>query len=212
MLQVNKEELVNLILQMAEDIFTAKDQLTELDAAIGDGDLGVTMTLGFRAIQLELKNVDGLDLNGILSKCGTAFADNAASTFGALMSTMFLRSARSIRGKDAIGTAEAAGMLAASVEGVQQRGKAEAGDKTVLDAMIPASKALQDAADNGSNLPDGMRLALQAAQQGAENTIGMKSKAGRSGWLGDRTIGVKDPGAAAFVLLLDSICRYLTNH
>ena len=212
MQQVNKEELINLILQMAEDIFAAKDQLTELDAAIGDGDLGVTMTLGFRAIQQELKNVDELDLNSILSKCGTAFADNAASTFGALMSTMFLRSARYIKGKDVIGTTEAAAMLAASVEGVQQRGKAEAGDKTVLDAMIPASKALQVAADNGSNLLDGMQLALQAAQQGAENTIGMKSKAGRSGWLGDRTVGVKDPGAAAFVLLLDSISRYLINH
>lgn len=206
---LSKDDLVQLILTLAEDVIASKDQLTELDSAIGDGDLGVTMTLGFRAIQDALKESQDLDLQGVLSKCGMAFADHAASTFGALMSTMFSRAGRAVKGLENIGAAEAAAMLRSAVEGVQQRGKAAPGDKTVLDAMIPASQAFDQAASSGQSLPACLATALQAAQQGAEATIGMRSHAGRSGWLGERTVGVKDPGAAAFVIILESACKFV---
>ena len=207
--QINTEQLIDLLRVMAEEILAAKDQLTELDAAIGDGDLGVTMTLGFRAIQQALQETADLDISGVFSKCGMAFADHAASTFGALMSTMFTRAARTVKGKELITPIEAAEILSAATEGVQQRGKAQLGDKTVLDAMIPARDAMNKAVQGGANLQDALDAALQAARQGAEDTIALKSKAGRSGWLGDRTVGVKDPGAAAFVLLLSSAKKYL---
>jgi dihydroxyacetone kinase len=100
-------------------------------------------------------------------------------------------------------------MLQAAVEGVEQRGKAHLGDKTMLDALIPASQALNKAAAEGKMLPDCMGAALEAAKVGAEETKKLRSKAGRSEWMGDRTIGVKDAGAAAMVILLEAATGFI---
>jgi dihydroxyacetone kinase phosphoprotein-dependent L subunit len=209
--RLTKQEVVELLFAVADDTIAASDTLRDLDAQIGDGDLGVTMTLGFRAIKLALEDVADADLRAVFSKCATAFADNAASTFGTLMATMFLGAARVVKGKEAIGPTEGAEALRAAANGVQQRGKAELGDKTVLDALFPAANAFEQAASQGLPLAQCMEAALLAAEQGAEQTVNMRARAGRSGWLGDRTVGVKDPGAAALVLLLQSAVRFVNQ-
>jgi dihydroxyacetone kinase phosphoprotein-dependent L subunit len=208
---LGKEDLAALIVHVSDEMMASKDKLSELDAIIGDGDLGVTVTLGFTAVKKSVQAGGYVDMQALLSGCGMAFADNAASTFGALMSTMFTRAGRAVKGKDQIGPAEAAAMLQSAVEGVEQRGKAHLGDKTMLDALIPAREALNKAAAEGKKLPDCMGAALEAARIGAEETKKLRSKAGRSEWMGDRTIGVKDAGAAAIVLLLEAATDYVNE-
>jgi dihydroxyacetone kinase-like protein len=206
---LTKDDLVALLATVSDEMIASKDTLTEMDSIIGDGDLGVTVTLGFNAVKKILQSSGALDMQGVFSSCGAAFADNAASTFGALMSTMMIRAGRIVKGKDQIGPSEAAAMIQAAVEGVEQRGKAHTGDKTLLDALVPASKALAKAAGEGYSLPDCMNAALDAAKRGAEETKKLKSKAGRSEWLGERTIGAKDPGAAAIVTILEAATLFI---
>ena len=205
--KISKEELVQLILTLANDVIAAKDQLTDLDAVIGDGDLGVTMTLGFNAVKESLGRTNPSNPQEVLKAGGMAFADNAASTFGTLVSAMFMRAGGAVKDKEAIGAAEIAAMVRAAAEGVQRRGKAKLGDKTVLDALFPAAEAAEQAVKEGKTLSDCLDAALAAAKQGAENTVNMRAQAGRSSWFGDRTVGVKDPGAAALVIMLESLAR-----
>ena len=208
---LTKDDLAALITHVSDEMMASKDKLSELDAIIGDGDLGVTVTLGFTAVKKSIQAGGHADMQAMLSGCGMAFGDNAASTFGALMSTMFIRAGRAVKGKDQIGPSEFAAMLQAATEGVEQRGKAHLGDKTMLDALIPASQALNKAANEGHPLPRCMDAALDAARNGVEETTKLKSKAGRSEWMGDRTIGVKDAGAAAMVIFLEAATQYIKN-
>jgi dihydroxyacetone kinase phosphoprotein-dependent L subunit len=205
--KICREELSQLILTLANDVIASKDQLTDLDAVIGDGDLGVTMTLGFNAVKESLRSLNPSSLQEVLKETGMAFADKAASTFGTLVSVMFMRAGDAVKGKDAIAGGDVAAMLRAAAEGVQRRGKAKLGDKTVLDALFPAAEAAEQAVKEGKTLPDCLDAALAAAKQGAENTVNMRSQAGRSSWFGDRTVGVKDPGATALVIMLESVMR-----
>lgn len=205
--KLSREALVRLIFNLADDVIAAKDRLTELDAVIGDGDLGVTMTLGFNAVKASLEPLNPNRLQEVLRVAGMAFADKAASTFGTLVSTMFMKAGDAVKDQEAIGAAEVAAMLEAAANGVQKRGKAKLGDKTVLDALIPAAEAARLATEEGRTLSYCIEAALAAAQAGAENTVAMRSQAGRSIWFGDRTVGVKDPGAAALVVMLQSVAR-----
>lgn len=209
--RLQRDDLIGLLLVMAEEMIAAKDALCALDAAIGDGDLGVTMLLGFRAVQDTLCKAPPPDLQGVFVSSAAGFADNAPSTFGALMATMFSRCGRVIKEHESIGPAEAAAMLQAAADGVLQRGKAAPGEKTVLDALIPAAQALGRASSEGKDLAGCLAESLSAARVGAEATIGMRSRAGRSSWLGERTVGAKDPGAAALVLMLESAQRYVVG-
>jgi len=164
-------------------MIASKDELGRLDAIIGDGDLGVTVALGFTAVKKCVQAGAYFNMQTLLSNCGMAFADNAASKFGALMSTMFTRSGRAIKGKDQIGSVDLAAMLKEATEGVEQRGKAHLGDKTMLDALIPAGKALEKAAAEGQTLPACMDAALEAARRGAEETKKLSPRRGApSGW------------------------------
>ncbi len=204
---LSKEDLVRVMLSLADDMIAAKDQLTDLDAIIGDGDLGVTMVLGFSAVKENLASPAPLNLQEVLKKSGLAFAEKAASTFGTLTATMFMKAGEVLKGKEAIGAAEFAAMLRAAAEGVQKRGKAGEGDKTILDALIPAARAAGEAAGTGKTLSACLESAREAARKGAEDTVKMRASAGRASHFGDRTIGVKDPGAAAFTLMLESISK-----
>jgi dihydroxyacetone kinase phosphoprotein-dependent L subunit len=206
-----KENMIQLLLFMADEMINEKDNLNTLDAAIGDGDLGITLTLGFHAIRKQLNESQYEDLFSLFSDCGMAFGENAASTFGTLVSTMFTKAGGELKEKKSMGPEEGVAVLQAAIVGVQKRGGATLGDKTILDALIPAKDAFERSANSGQSGVDCLDSALLAAQEGAERTVEMRSKAGRAGWLGDRTVGEKDPGAAAFVLMLKSARDFITE-
>ncbi len=208
---LTRDDLLAALRKLGDDLTAQAEALRELDAAIGDGDLGITMAIGFGALQEALEGLADQDMSTILMRAGMAFNRQAASTFGALFATMAMRAAREIKGVEAIGVAELARMAAAAVEGVKERGKADVGDKTLLDALVPAAEALQTAAKEGLSLEAALAQAAKAAGQGAQATEEMKSKVGRASWFAERTQGVRDPGAAAIHMMMRSLAEYVAN-
>jgi len=196
---------------MATDLIAQKDYLCQLDGAMGDGDQGVTMAIGFGAIQHGLAALKDQDIGTILTTSGLAFNNTAASTIGALLATACLRAGREVKGKQAIGVADLATMLEAAQIGIQERGKAQRGDKTVLDALIPAATALRAAATAGAGIAAALQAALAAAEAGVQATIPLKAKVGRAAWIAERSVGHQDPGATSFSLMLKSAVEYLTE-
>lgn len=200
-----------MLLTLGQDIEQAQEELTLLDSAIGDGDLGMTLCIGFREVKKVLGTCGELSITDTLVKSADAFAEKAASTFGTLLTAMMTKAGRAATDCDYIDTILAGKMLRASVEIVQKRGKAQLGDKTLLDALIPAAEAVELAGDQGKSLFEAAKEAVAAATEGAESTVNMKARTGRSGYLGERTIGQKDPGAAAVTIILKSFLDFIST-
>jgi dihydroxyacetone kinase-like protein len=168
------------------------------------------MAIGFGAIRKGLEALKDQDVGTIITKSGLAFNGTAASTIGALLATACMRAGREAKGKHEIGLADAAKMLEAAQSGIQERGKAQVGDKTVLDALAPTVAALKAAAEKGVPLPEALKQSLAAAETGLKGTIPMKSKMGRAAWIAERSVGHQDPGATSFYLMWKSAVEYLT--
>jgi phosphoenolpyruvate---glycerone phosphotransferase subunit DhaL len=197
------------LLKMADDVTAQAEALRELDAAIGDGDLGITMTIGFQAVREALPALAGGDIGTLLMKSGMAFNRKAASTFGALYATMMMSAAKVSKGLATVGLAEVAAMFAAAAAGVRERGKANLGDKTLLDALIPAAETLAAAQAEGATLAAALDRAASAAEQGAVATKQLKSRMGRSSWFAERTQGIQDPGATAIAMMVRSLSAFV---
>jgi phosphoenolpyruvate---glycerone phosphotransferase subunit DhaL len=208
---LTKEDIIAALQKVADDTTAQAERLRELDAAIGDGDLGITITLGFGAVKEGLPELADADMSTLLMRSGMAFNRKAASTFGALFATMMMRAARVAKGKEEIGLAEVSEMVAEALQGVKERGKADVGDKTMLDALAPAAEALAAAVEENANLADALARAADAAEQGALATVEMKSRAGRSSWFSERTAGIQDPGATAVAIMLRSASEYVNE-
>lgn len=208
---ITSAEVLAILQKMATDMAGQKDYLCELDGAMGDGDQGVTMAIGFGAIQKGLASLQEQDIGTIITKSGLTFNGTAASTIGALLATACLRAGREVKGKQEIGVADLAAMSEAACAGIQERGKAQVGDKTVLDAMIPAATALRAAATAGAGIEAALQAALAAAEAGVQATIPLKAQIGRAAWIAERSVGHQDPGATSFALMLKSAVEYLTE-
>lgn len=207
-------ELIVLLSSVADAMIAAKDELTALDAALGDGDLGRTVDRGFRAIQEALPALAAgeVDAGKALYKVGKIFADSAASSFGALLGTAFMKSGMALKGKTEVSSADLVAGSQAAFEGIVERGKAQVGDKTMLDALHPALQAMRAAsasADAPPTMAQLLRGAATAAQAGAEQTKGMQSQAGRASWQGERSVGQMDGGARAVALMFEAAADYM---
>jgi dihydroxyacetone kinase len=168
---ITTADLLAVLKEMAPDMVGHKDHFCQLDAAMGGGDQGVTMAIGFQAIASAIEALSGQDIGTIVTKSGLAFNGAAASTIGSFFATACMRAGREVKGKAEIGVADLANMMEAAFAGIQERGKAQVGDKTVLDALAPTAQALRAAADVGAPLPDALRAALAAAEKGLRATI-----------------------------------------
>jgi dihydroxyacetone kinase-like protein len=206
-----RRDVIAALARMADDLTVEAERLRELDAAIGDGDLGITVTLGFQAVREVLPTLGSSDISAILMRSGMAFNRKAASTFGALFATMMMRAAGAVRGREYLDLRSVAEMFEAAAEGVKERGKADVGDKTMLDALVPAAQALASAADRGLSLGEGLAQATVAAQNGMLATVDLKSKMGRASWFSDRTVGHQDPGATAIYLMFRSLSAFMSE-
>lgn len=208
---ITSADVLAILPRMADDLEAAKDHLCQLDAAVGDGDQGVTMAIGFRAVRSGLAALQGQDIGTIITQSGLTFNGTAASTIGALLATACMRAGREAKGLQELGLPELARMAEAALTGIQERGKAQVGDKTVLDMLAPTVRALRAAADEGIALEEALKRSLAAAADGVQSTIPLKSKIGRALWLADRTVGHQDPGATSFYLMWKAAVEYLTG-
>ncbi len=179
-----------------------KQYLTELDAAIGDADHGINMDRGFSAVIQELEKARPQDISGILNTAAMSLIRHVGGASGPLYGTFFLRAATACKGKDALHPEDVVALFEAGLDGVLQRGKAELNDKTMVDALTPAVKAMKQMLDTGALLGEIVKQGAAAAEKGMKDTIGIIAKKGRASYLGQRSIGHQDPGATSSYLLL----------
>jgi phosphoenolpyruvate---glycerone phosphotransferase subunit DhaL len=203
------ENTIEMIRTMARAIEENHRELTKLDSAIGDGDHGTNMRRGFEAVLEKLAESPPNSPSDVLKSAAMTLISKVGGAAGPLYGTAFLRASSAVSGRDDFVATDVVDALEAALGGVKQRGKAEPGDKTMVDALEPAARAAKETASSGSSNADVLRAAADAASEGAEATIPLTAKRGRASYLGPRSAGHKDPGAASTALLLDAAARSL---
>lgn len=198
-------EVLGAMRRAAAALRANADALTALDQAVGDGDLGVTATKTGEALEAFAATTTETDLGKLLGAAGMAVNRTAPSTMGTLMATVLMRAGRAVAGKQALAPDDLARMLAAAEAGVRERGKAQLGDKTLLDVLHPAAETLAAALAEGAGLPAAGRRTLAAAREARERVTPLRNRIGRASWLGERSEGKPDPGCALAVLVLEAI-------
>lgn len=179
-----------------------RDRLIEMDAAIGDGDLGITMSRGFSEASAALRDEPADDPGKLLMKAGMVIAKTAPSTMGTLIATGFMRGGKVVSGTVELNTGAMAVFFEAFAAGIMERGGAKPGEKTILDTLVPVSEALQRADGEGVPLGEALQSALVAAESGAESAKAMRAVHGRPSYYGNRSVGHEDPGARVGVLIV----------
>jgi dihydroxyacetone kinase len=194
------------VLRVAERVEGLRDTLNELDAAMGDGDLGISASKAGPAIrEYVAATPPGDDIGKWLAGLGMAINRVASSTMGTLTATALMRAGKEAKGLSTLNAETLSRMLAAADAGMQERGKAQVGDKTILDALHPAAEAFAGAVDEGESLEEAGAKMLVAARAGRDAAIPLRSRVGRASWVGDRTEGLPDPGAVLFVHVVESL-------
>ena len=196
----------DIIGEMAAAMEENRRYLTKLDSEIGDGDHGNNMNRGFQA---ALDRLDGAETStpaDVLKAVSMALISKVGGAAGPLYGTAFLRASTALSNKEEVSAQDAAEALEAALGGIKQRGKAEVGDKTLVDALTPAVEAAKEAAGEGS-VAEVLRAAAGAAEEGAESTVPLTARRGRASYLGARAEGHQDPGATSTYMLLDAAAR-----
>lgn len=207
--QLTTKNILDLLNTLADQMPQYQDRLRALDAQIGDGDLGITITLGMKGIKEGLAELADEAIGTIIARSGMNFNRAAASTFGALFATALMRAGQQVREQSEITVADLARMFEAAAEGIKQRGGAELGDKTMLDVMVPMAEELKQAASSSSDVGRAVQAAGQRCHQALEETAAMPGKHGRAGWLKERSVGVPDPGATAICLMIECFQKFV---
>ena len=184
-----------------------KELLTDLDAAIGDGDHGTNMDRGMRAVVDALDDTTPAAASALLNKVGITLVSTVGGASGPLFGTFFLRAGASLGDTSDISLAQLTSAFRAGLEGIVARGRAEAGDKTMYDALAPAVNALDSAVSEGMDKAEALKLALVAAESGRDATTPMLARKGRASYLGERSVGHQDPGATTVALLVAAATR-----
>ena len=197
-----------VIREMAAAMEENRRYLTKLDSEIGDGDHGNNMNRGFQAALQRLDEADPSTPADVLKAVSMALISKVGGAAGPLYGTAFLRASSALGNKEEVSAEDAAEVLEAALGGIKQRGKAEVGDKTIVDALEPAVDAAKEAAGEGS-VAGVFRSAADAAKEGAESTVPLTAKRGRASYLGARASGHQDPGATSTYMLLDTAARAL---
>ena len=203
---VTRDQMVKWLENTAAIMKENKEYLTQLDSPIGDADHGINMDRGFRKVLEKLPSVADKDIGNILKTTGMTLISSVGGASGPLYGTFFMRGGMAVDAKEELTGDDLAAMLQAAVDGVVQRGRAQPGDKTMVDAWLPAMKVLRLTLDgDNDNTIAALSQAVVAAEQGMKDTIPMQAKKGRASYLGERSIGHQDPGATSSYLMLKAL-------
>src|SRR3954469_266692 len=198
---VSREDLLRWFSALQHVFAENWQPLTDLDSAIGDGDFGISLDRGFTAVQAELTANPPADIRAVFQTAATVLIKTMGGSSGPLLGTFFLRAGATCAGKSELAPADVVALFQAGVEGLQQRGKAALGDKTMLDALLPAVDAMRGAVEAGSGLAEILERGAAAAVAGMRATITMEARKGRGSYLGERSVGHQDAGATGSYLL-----------
>ena len=208
---IQGQAVADAIKRVCNALNEQKDYLTSLDQAMGDGDMGITLSRIADALLDYSSETPTADLGKYFLGAGMAANRAAPSTMGTLLATALMRMGKEVKGKSELNAQDLSAMFAAADTGIQERGKAKLGDKTIVDAIHPASEAFAAAVAAGETLAQAGSKALQAAKDGRDSVTPLRSKIGRASWVGERTEGRVDPGCAAFVVMLSAILNPLST-
>ncbi len=208
---IDSSEFALVLAMTAAGLKEHIDELRDLDAALGDGDLGVTAELGANAMAAFLDMNSESDIGKMLVQLGMHINRANPSTFGTLLASAFMGAGKSAQTKSELTAADLLVMGDAAVDAIKRLGKAGAGDKTMLDALIPAVEAFRKALAAGHDLSQALDAASQASEGGSNSTAAMKAKFGRVSWRPDGGVGMKDGGAAAMDFLIRSFSLSLNE-
>lgn len=205
--------LILMFARIAEVIEAAEDRLSDLDGAIGDADHGISMSIGFNAVSAELGHPHRQleTAPEVLNIAAVAFLNAVGASIGPLYATAFRHAARSLDGMRTMDATASTAMLQAIAAGIRERGKGQRGDKTMLDAWLPAAEAAALALANGAKGDAFWRDVVTAARHGANATMSMVATRGRAARVGERSLGHMDPGAASAVLILEAMADTLSD-
>ncbi|HVE06729.1 MAG TPA: DAK2 domain-containing protein [Paraburkholderia sp.] len=202
-MSVSSNEMRGTVSRALEALPAHADELRDLDAALGDGDLGITVQAGAKAVVAAWAALPAeASINELLLAAGKAFSTANPSTFAALVGGGLLAAAKTMAGKDALGRDEALTIGRAVAARIVERGKSKVGDKTVLDALVPSLDVLEASQGDAQALLDAM---IAKAQQQIDATASLQSQKGRAAWVQERSIGHPDPGATAYLRFLQSL-------
>jgi len=209
---VGHDDVVTWLRTFAAEVETNKEYLTQLDAAIGDADHGININRGMSAVIAKVDAEAGEQDDGALLKtAGMTLVSTVGGAGGPLYGRLFLRMGTAFTGKAELSPGDWAAALEAGVAGVQDRGKAEPGDKTMIDALVPARDALKEALGGGATFADALRQSAAAAEQGMKDTIPLVARKGRASYLGERSAGHQDPGATSSHMLIEAAAETWGN-
>ncbi|MGD0064706.1 MAG: dihydroxyacetone kinase subunit DhaL [Streptosporangiaceae bacterium] len=193
------------IAEIAAVVEAQRDHLTQLDSAIGDADHGINLSRGFTAVQAALAQAETPTPAAVLLLTGSTLISKVGGASGPLYGTAFRRASKALGDEPEVDLPALAGALDAALTGVQKLGAAREGDKTMVDALAPAVSAFSKAVTEGASADDALSALTDAADAGAQATISMQALKGRASYLGPRSVGHEDPGAASTALILHAL-------
>lgn len=201
---ISTETMKRILLIIADHLDAAKDDLCALDGALGDGDLGISMTKGFCAVRTMLKSesLERITPGELLVRTGMQLSEAAPSTLVTLVAMSLVSAGTQLRQDAELGGPEVRALFEAVVASLQRRGKSQPGDKTILDALAPASAALATNLNKGASLEESLAAAASAAEHGAEATSAMQARHGRAGRYFEQSVGHKDAGAVVGAIIM----------
>lgn len=208
---VNVEDMIRIIEGIVKGIDGNVDYLTGLDQAIGDGDHGITLRNGFKVILDRIAELKGKDAGQVLETVGNILISSVGGAAGPLYGIAFIRAGNVVKGKNEVGVDDLVAMFEAAEKGIMEIGGATLGEKTMLDAIHPTVLAIRKSAEEKMSLMESFERCVRAAEQGLDSTVDMVAKRGRASYLGLRSKGHPDVGAASVCVILKSALSELTK-
>ena len=196
------EFVVHSIAQTAVD---NEKEFGDLDAVVGDGDFGYSLARGFEIVLADWDSYDRSSPSAFLQKVGMVISGRIGGTSGPLWGTAFLRASMAVKGADQVGGGDAVAMLRSAIDGIKSRGNSDVGDKTLLDALVPMTDALEEEVAAGTDAPTALHRMAAVARQSSDQTAMMQARRGRASYTGERSIGSPDPGAVAVAVILERL-------
>ena len=210
-MSITRDDTLNWVKAVATVIADNNAYLTQLDAAIGDADHGANMDRGFKAVMNKMPEISDKDIGTIFKTVGMTLISTVGGAGGPLYGTFFLQAGMKTAGKMELTLVDWTEALEAALNGVIMRGKAEVGDKTMVDALTPAVAALKQSIPENQPINKALELSAEAARYGMEGTIPLVARKGRASYLGERSAGHQDPGATSSYLILDAAANTWKN-
>jgi phosphoenolpyruvate---glycerone phosphotransferase subunit DhaL len=208
---ISTAQMLKALESMCDTIENEKEYLSELDGAIGDGDHGVNMAKCFREVKKKLAESSAQDVGALFKEVGMVVLNSVGGAMGALYGTFFLKLSQESAGKAEVNLSDLVAMFQTGEQGILDLGKANRGDKTLIDTLSPAVRAIEAAAKEGNTLVGALADFEQSAKQGMESTKDMLAKMGRASRLGERTIGHQDAGATSCYFILRSLASTISD-